>query len=153
MANYRGVYIVRATIATVTAAKTLIQIKAGAATALDIIRAGFSIDSTISDEAVAQMVRKSVAATVTAFTPIKYNEDSPAADAVGSTSGTGVNASAEGTDGDVLPEEAFNSLNNWMTVWVPDERIRVQPGGIIALKHALAITSAQVRAFIVIGEL
>jgi hypothetical protein len=153
MPNYRGVYVVRAVIATVTAAKTLIQIKAGATTPLDLIRAGFSIDSTVSDEAVAQIVRKSAAATVTTFTPLEHNEDGPAADAVGGTAATGTNATVEGTDTDHLLEEAFNSLNGWNYAWLPDERIRVQPAGFIALKHELAITSAQVRCYMVFGEL
>ena len=153
MPQYRGVYIVRATIAAVTTAQTLIQIKAGPTTNLDILRAGFSIDTTTSDEAVASILRKSAAATVTSFTPVEYNEDGPAADAVGGTSATGTDASAEGTDADVLYEEAFNSLNNFVWVPTPDERPRVQATGFIALKSIVTITSAQVRAFMVFGEL
>lgn len=153
MSMYRGVYVVRAQIATVTAAKTLIQIKAGATTNLDLLRASFSIEGTAVDEAVAQIVRKTAAATVTSATPLLYNQDGPAADAVGGTAATGTNASAEGTDGNILVEESFNNLSPFL--WVPtvEERIRVQAAGFIALKHALAITSATVRAYLVFGEL
>jgi len=152
MSNFRGVFVVRQRITTVAAAQTLIQIAAGATTPLELLRATFTMETTVSDDAVAQILRKTAAATVTSFTPLKYNEDSPLADAIGGAALTGVDATVEGTDGDILWEEGFNSLNGF--VWVPtlEERMRVQAAGFIALKSALAITSVTVNCAMVFGE-
>jgi exosome complex RNA-binding protein Rrp4 len=150
---YNGVYVVRFETAAVTTAQTHIQIKAGAARNLDILRAGLFVETTTSETVPVIIGRKSATATVTSFTPLLYNPDSPAADAAGGVSATGTNASAEGTDGDILVEDVFNTLNGWVWVPTPEERIRVEAAGFIALRHDLTITSAVVRGYMVFGEL
>jgi len=120
-------------------ASTLLQIKAGAS-ALEILRAtvGQKGSTTSTIERVG-LVRKSAAATVTSTTALKMNAGDPAALAVGGTAATGITASAEGTDTDILVDENFNIVNGtWTWLGTPEERIRVPQGGIIGLKFLTA---------------
>jgi hypothetical protein len=119
-----------------TAAKTLIQIKAGSAAAIEILFARvYQITKTTSELLNLQVLRKSAAATVTSFTPLKFDPNDPTSGAAGGTSATGTNASAEGTDGDILVDGMWNVLNGeWIHLPVPEERIWVPAAGIIALK-------------------
>ena len=150
--QYRGVYVVRHTLLTVTGIRTLVQIKAGPTTGLELLRAhiGFRIHE--NDQSVASIVRKTVAATVLAVTPVEYNEDGPAADAVSGTAATGQRASAEGTNGDVLYEATFNMRNGFHWTPTPAERITVQPGDIVTLIHNRSIQAASALAVMVFGE-
>jgi hypothetical protein len=134
----RGTYVVSiADLASGTAIKTLIQIKAGAANPLELIRARLAQDSsTVSSQQRVEVCRKTAAATVTPFTPKKLGPaNDPAAAAVGGTAATGVNASVEGTDGDALINDVWNSLIGfyWSPV-VPAEKIYVDAAGIIAMR-------------------
>jgi|SRR5712691_329802 len=130
------IYSVNMNAVAVTAAITLVQIKAGASSLVKIVRAWCSQSNiTTSGMQRIQIVRKSAAATVTSFTPLLINcSDDVAAKAVGGTSSTGTNASAEGTDTDVDYPDAFNLLNGWLWIPTPEERIIVPPAGFIALK-------------------
>ncbi len=150
----KGIYIVRATLAAETAVQTLIQVKAGATTPLWLVEAGisFSVFSEVSDTMAGIIVEKSAAATVTSFTPLVYGS-APAADAVGGTAATGVNATVEGTDGDILHEEAMNVLNGWLWRGTPETYIPVDAAGIIGLKLNLAITSSTVHCYVKFAEL
>lgn len=153
MPQYTGVYVVRQKI-TVTAAVTLLQVKAGATFPLELIRASVTnATSETSDTLHAQVLRKSVAATVTSFTPLLVNPTYPVAKAVGGTAATGHTGSAEGTDSDILDEEGVNVLNGYRQIWLPEERPVVAAAGIIALKSALAISSADLVCIMVFGEL
>lgn len=126
----------------VSGAITLVQVKAGAVP-LHLLRAWVSQNgSTTSAMQRIGIVRKSSAATVTLFTPLKYSTGSAASLAVGSTSGTGHTATAEGTDTDVLCPDSFNVLSGWLWVPTPEERISVPPSGIIGLKFLSAPSSA-----------
>ncbi len=120
----------------ITAAKTLLQIKAGSAVPLDIISVRVSqVTKTSTELLELQLMRKSAAATVTSFTPLKYQGSDPTAGAAGGTSATGYNASAEGTDGDILLKTHWNVLNGeWLYLPVPEARIRVPGAGIFAVK-------------------
>ena len=150
----KGVYTVTFT-GSVSAAITLIQLKAGATVPLEILRANVAQhNSTTSAMQPVILVRKSAAATVTSFTPVKTDENDGAASAAGGTSATGVNASAEGTDTDVVFNDAFNVLNGWLYLPVPEERIKVLGAGIIGLKFADAPSTAlSVRATVTFREL
>lgn len=150
-----NVYAVHASIATVTAAKTLIQIKAGATTPLELLRCGvsFSAFSETSDTAEITILRKSAAATVTSFTPLLYNGIDAAADAVGGTAATGHTATVEGTDGDILYREAVNVLAGFQWLPTPEERLIVPSAGIVAIKSNLAITSATAHAIAIFREI
>jgi hypothetical protein len=123
---------------------TIIQIKAGASTPLELLRAHISqgLSETSTQENI-QILRKSAAATVTSFTPLAYGPNTAAAAAAGGTAATGITATAEGTNGDILVNEAFNILNGW--TWVPAsdaERIFVPAAGIIAMRFPVAPASA-----------
>lgn len=135
----------------ISTAITILQVKAGAA-ALELLRAGISqgLSETSTMEHV-QILRKTAAATVTSFTPRKYNPSDPAALAIGGVAATGYTASAEGTDGDVLLDDGWNILNGWQ--WKSGEdRIVVPQGGILAMKFPVAPASATYRAFMVFAE-
>jgi hypothetical protein len=119
----------------ITAAKTLLQIKAGLAP-IDIldVRVG-QTSKTTTELLELQLLRKSAAATVTATTPLKYNPADPAALAVGGTAATGYNASAEGTNGDILQKAVWNVLNGeWIFLDIPEGRIRIPQAGIFGVK-------------------
>lgn len=124
-----------------TATKILAQIVAGASNPLEIIKATITQeDITTSDQSSAQILRMTAAATVTAFTPVKFNSNDSAAS---TTTGTGTNASTAGTEGDILVSEGFNLLTGFM--WTPsfdEERIIVPASGIVALKLNTAPASS-----------
>lgn len=124
----------------VTGAITLVQYKASANNSAYVSRAWCSQHTTaISTMQPIEIVRKTAAATVSAFTPRPVATTLPAALGVGSTSGTGTNASAEGTDGNAFQANVFNLLTGWLYVaGLEDERIWIPPGGIIALKLPVA---------------
>ena len=54
---------------------------------------------------------------------------------------TGITATSEGTDGNVLVDEGFNVLNGWLYVPVVEDRIVVRPGESIGLKFPAAPTN------------
>ena len=129
------IYSVRMDRVAISAAVTLVQLKTGTASTLRILRAWVSQHSMSSSAMQSvQILRKSAAATVTSFTPLLIDPGDAASNMVSSTSGTGYNASAEGTDGDILVTDNFNVLNGWLWVPTPEERIIVAPSGILALK-------------------
>jgi hypothetical protein len=139
----RGVYVVRFNITGINAIKSLWQIKAGANAALKLLRAVVAqTGSTTSTEIPVQILRKTAAATVTSFTPLLTSPNDAAAQAAGGASATGTNASAEGTDGDVLVDDVWNILTPYVWVPTPDEQVECTPGGIIALKLPTAPASA-----------
>lgn len=152
----RGIYVVNLTAVTSPANTnpyTLIQVKAGTASGLEIIRASVTQSgSTTSTMQRIQLLRKSAAATVTSFTPLLMSPNDAAAQAAGSTSATGTNASAEGTNGDILVNEAFNIVSGWLYLPVPEERIQVVPGGILGLTMPANISAAVWTAQIIFRE-
>ena len=136
-------YLVNHNRVVVSTAITIMQIKAGAAAALDIAEVQlYQTLSETSQQEVVQLVRKTAAATVTSFTPLKLNAGDPTAAAVGGTAATGITGTAEGTDGDVLDEWGFNVLNGMAWVYIPELRIHVAAAGIIGVKFPVAPASA-----------
>lgn len=134
-------YVVNSAAVTISTAITIIQIKAGA-NPLWLLRAAITQDnSTTSVQERVRILRKTAAATVTSTTPLLYDPADPAALAVGSTSGTGVTGTAEGTDGDVLVGRCFDVRVGFEWIATPLEMIRVPPSGIIALKFPVAPAS------------
>lgn len=133
-------YTVSMTRVAVTGAITLIQIVAASSVPLQLIRASVTqSSSTTSTQQSVQINRKSSAATVTTFTPIKNGPTTdPAASAVGGTSATGTNASAEGTDTNILRQEVWNFLNGWLWLPTPKEYCFVDASGIVGLKFPVA---------------
>ena len=150
----RGVYSVHASIATITTAVTLLQIKAGSASALEILRAWITNGTASADDIFeAQILRKTAAATVTSFTPLLFDPSDQAAKAVGGTAATGHTATDEGTDGNILVREAASILAGWTWLPTPEERIVVPQGGFIALKSGITITSATLVCGMIFREL
>lgn len=153
--NYSGVYSVLLPDVAVSTAITLIQVKAGADTSLEIIRAWCSQENTdTSDQQEIQIVRKTAAATVTSFTPILLSPNYGAAKAVGGTAATGHTATVEGTDGDIVYRDAFNLINGWLYVPTPEERIKLAGGDTIGLKLTAAPgASTNFTAGVIFGEI
>jgi hypothetical protein len=124
----------------ITTGITLIQLTMGSTVPGQIIRAVIGqSSSTTSTQQPIQLNRKTAAATVTSFTPIKEGPTTdPAASAVGGSSATGTNASAEGTDGNIVRQDVFNYLNGWLFLPTPKEWIFVDAAGSMALKLPVA---------------
>lgn len=154
MTAYSGVYVARMSAVSVSTAITLVQVKAGTTCGLEIIRAWVgNTDSETSNQLQVQFLRKTAAATVTSFTPLKFGTNMAAANAAGGTSATGHTATVEGTDGDILIADGFNVLNGWLYVPTPEERPQVPVSGIVAIKLGSAPAAATVlSAGIVFGE-
>jgi hypothetical protein len=129
--------------AVISTAITMLQIKAGAAKPLEVLRAWVGQSgSVVSAQPRVQIVRKSGAATVTiavAGTHVfKSNPDDPTAGLDLGTSATGVIATVEGTDGDIPVARGFNVLPGWEWVRVAEGELIVPGGGIIGLKFPSA---------------
>ena len=135
-------YVVNNLNVTISTAITIIQIKAGASNPLWLVRAKLSQKgSTTSAQERVQILRKTAAATVTSATPLLFDGDDVAAKAAGGTSATGITATGEGTDGDVLVDQGFNVLNGFEWIATPMEMIKVPVSGFIALKFPAAPAS------------
>jgi hypothetical protein len=147
---------------TISTAITVIQIKAGANNGIEVLRASLTQrGSTTSVQEDIAFVRKSSAATVTAAidspgsntsTIVRRDPNQSAASATLSTSGTGITGSAEGTDTETVLREAFNVLNGWVYLPVPEERLYIPPAGILALKFVNAPASQTWDAEVVFQE-
>lgn len=142
-----GVYSAIMEAQTVSTAITILQVTAAATHSLRIHRAWVTSTSTTSAGQRIQLLRKSATATVTAVTPL------PLGNYLAVTSSAGRNASAEGTDGNILIADNFNVVNGWLYLPVPEERIIVPPSGIIALKFPAAPTSATFTAGFIFEEI
>lgn len=123
-AHASRVYVVSLVGVSVSAAKTLIQIKSGPLNPLKLLRARLSQrSSTTTTMLPVQIRRKTATATgLTPFTPILLGPfDDPAAKAVGGATATGTDATGEGTDGDILVQDDMNYLNGFL--WTPTQEL------------------------------
>lgn len=149
-----GIYTVQYGPATLATAITVIQIKAGATSPLEIISVRVTQNtSTASAWQRIQLIRKTAAATVTSFTPILMRTGDIAANAVGGAAATGVTATVEGTDGNIVVEDNFNLLSGWYYTPAVEERPLVAAGGIIGLKFPAAPASNTYTAMVTFREL
>lgn len=123
---------------TVSTAITILQLTAPSTMDLTLVRAWCEQGgSTTSAAATIELIRKTATATLTnTLTPVALSENDPAPSATAKSVAT-----AEGTDGNILIREAFNVLNGWLYLPVPEERIVVKAGGILALKFPSAPAS------------
>ena len=140
MAASSGFYSVHGDAQAVSTAITVLEVTAPSSGSLEIVRAWLSqSSSTTSAMARVQLLRKTATITGTASPP------TPVPAQVGqAASGVTVKwkATAEGTDGVIYMDDAFNILSGWLWLPVPEERVFVPPSGIIALKFPAAPTSA-----------
>lgn len=135
---------IRGTVTTVASTPiTAVQYAASSTNAARIL--SFNVTqsgSTTSAMDQARLVRKTAAATVTIgavgtnIFDLTGNSTSGAGTFRGtlSTSATGVVASAEGTDGDVVHQYNFNVLNGYAKDFQPENGVWVPVSGIIAIK-------------------
>jgi len=134
-----GPYVVSLINTAVTGAITLVQIKAGSGNPLQIIevRASQSSSTTSAMQRI-EIGKETSAGTVTSFTPVLENPGDGAANAAGSTSGTGVNCSSEGTYTDIYVAWDFNVLTGFL--WQPalEDRIWVPVSGILGVRFPTA---------------
>lgn len=144
---------------TISGAISALQLKAGTNGPLEILRAWATQANTTTSAALSVgLVRKTAAATVTAASAgthlLKNNPLNPTSDCSLGTSATGYTATAEGTDGEVcVPARGCNALSGWEWVPVPEERIIVPQGGIVAVKFFDAPPAAKWYCGIVFREL
>jgi hypothetical protein len=131
----------------ISTAITAVQYKAGTNGPGEILRASISQGSTAtSAQLAASLLRKSAAATVTAgsagTTVVKQNPLNPTTDATLSTSGTGITASAEGTNTEQFISDGLNDLNGYIYLPAQEERPIVPISGIVGLTFLTAPQSA-----------
>jgi hypothetical protein len=118
-------------------ARTLMQIVAGTNRSFRLLSAFLVQTATTTNQQVrVRILRKTAAATVTAFTavPLVVNDTA-------FTGTAGNNASAEGTDGAILTEDVWSVLSGWVYKPIPEEFIEVPGAGILAVKLAAALTA------------
>lgn len=156
--SQRSTYVLRNGGVSISTAITVLQLKAGSNSPLLLLRAAITqAGATVSAQERISLVRKTAAATVTAAsagtTLVKYGTAAPTSDVSLGTSATGITASAEGTDGDVLLDRGFNVLNGFEWLPTPEERILVPVGGIVAMKFLSAPASQTWYAELVFMEL
>lgn len=127
-------YTIDASNQTILGATTLIGIRPGTTTALQIIRMWCSFNgvATSAQQRIAWGRQAAALATVVSATPGKITEGDPASQIVGGTAlaaGTcGINASAEGAGVKTqLSSDTFNVLNGWLWVPTPNEVIVLSP--------------------------
>ena len=141
MASGTGNYTVKGAAQTISTAITILTVAAPAAGALfvDRVWVNQTTVTAVGTRTRVQILRKAAAITGTASppTPTPLNGTQ--------TSQTTVAwiATAEGTDGNVLYDEAFDYVPGYL--WIPvnaRERIWVPPSGIIGIKFPVAPTSA-----------
>lgn len=118
---------------TISTAITMMEITAPSTACLEIYRAWVANTANAGFlSAKVQINRKTVSVTgaATPPTPAPLEVGMPA-------SGVTVkhNATAEGTDGDILFIDSFN-MASWVYLPIPEERIWVPPSGILAIKFA-----------------
>jgi hypothetical protein len=123
---------------TIATAITVLQLLAGSGGPVEVLRASLSQStSTTSAQVAAGLIRKSAAATVTAAvagtTLLKGNPVAPASNATLSTSGTGITATVEGTNGELTTQRGFNVLNGYEWLPTPEERVLAPQAGILGL--------------------
>lgn len=130
-------YMFRRSLTNPTTARAALQVVPAAAIPLVVMRAQVTQNgSATSAQLGAQLCRMSAAATVTAAVAgdfVKLDPGDAAISAQVGTSLSGYNASTAGTQGDILHEEGWNTLNGFFWTPVPEERITIPGGGIFAL--------------------
>ncbi len=147
--------------ATVSTAITVLQLKAGATSPFRILRVWcYETGSATAAQARIALVRKTSAATVTTAVVgthlFKFRQGDPTPDLTLGTTSTGVTASGEGTDGDIIDVWGFNAVNGVEKIYnpmAPSECPHVQAAGVIGLKFLTAPGSQAWEYGITIEEL
>lgn len=150
-------YSIQQSIAAVTTAKILLQIKAGATTPLWINYVACDGSSDTADGMDITLVRASSASTVTSLTPSPFGATAGTvqiAQAAGGTSATGHTSTSDGTLTDVLwRRQASVQSGGGCAEWFPEGAIVVNAAGFIVLKSNITITSATLTCTIIFTEI
>ncbi len=155
---YGRTYAFRRQLTNAVADRALLQIQAPTDTSIVLLRAWVNqTASTTSAQVGVRIVRKSAAAAVTAAViasdVFPLDPDDTASTLQVGAAATGYNASTAGTNSGTIMEEGFNLVGGgYLYLPVPEERITVKAGGIIALEAVTAMT-ATLEAGIVFLEL
>jgi hypothetical protein len=137
---------------------TILQAAAGTAAPFIILSARLTQrGTTASVQEKVAIVRKTAAATVTTATVgtdlFKNRVGDPAPGLQLGTALSGWQATAEGTDGDTIIQDGFNVLNGWNLPSLPEERLHVQGGQIIAMKFPTTPTTQLWEIYLSLQEL
>jgi hypothetical protein len=125
------------TVIALAGVKTLIQVVAGTNRGFRLLSAYLGqTASTTNQQVRVRILRKTAAATVTAFTPIRLVADDTAF-----TGTAGNNATVEGTNGDVVVEDMWSALSGWVYKPNSEEYIQVPGAGILAMVIPAAFTA------------
>lgn len=123
-------YAVSAGNVTLAGASTLVFLRPPATASLEILRLWVSQHANVTSAQQRVQVVSQVSAfpTLTAQAPAKLKGEDPASKVTGGTDGAagtaGINASAEGAGAkSVIFEDAFNVINGWLWVPMPEERL------------------------------
>lgn len=118
-------------------ARTLLQVVGGAVRSFRLLSAYIGQSGTTTNQQVRiRILRKTVAATVTAFTAVPV--------VVGDAAFTGTagnNATVEGTDGAIIAEDVWSALSGWVYKPIPEEFVETPGAGILAIKIPAALTA------------
>jgi hypothetical protein len=155
---YANIYTLKTSNRTISAIQTVLQLKAGATAPCKILRVAISARA-VTASAMVQigLYRLSGASTVTAAilgtSLLDDTGGNVAAAATLSTTGTGINGSAEGTYSDKIIDDDFNVLQGWEKIFTPLEQIIVPAATIIGLVIPVAPASTAFDAFMTFQEL
>ena len=133
--------------AAVSTAITILQVQAGSTAPFELVRVWLTqVSSATSTQGRIQLLRKSAGATVTTAVVGTHvfktqGASAPTPSLQLGTAATGVIATAEGTDGDVLDDKGFNILAGWDWAASRLGHIIVPAAGLIALKFPSTPTS------------
>ena len=123
---------------TISTAITILELTAQTARPLRVVRIWLhNGDNDTSTQERVNLIMKTGTITGDAITPRLLSRSGSAVHASAKD-----NASAEGTDGDVLDEYGFNTLAGWDFLPVPDEIPDLQGGDIIAIKFPAVVPSS-----------
>ena len=142
----------------ISTAITALQLAPGSTGPCEILRFAMTQSTNaVSSQFGVMLVRKSAAATVTAAvtgtTLTKENPIAPTSAAVLSTSGTGITASAEGTNTEQSITRGGNVLNGVEWLPTPEERLMIPASGFVGLTFMTAPASSTWQAELVWREL
>lgn len=152
-------------VTTGTAIKTMLQIATPSTRQMTLIAWGFSIDDPPGADATVSLLETDVAATVTAHVAAGVQPLTPGIPAslvtVGSTTGTGFTASAEGTPTatrlfDIVSLSSVSAeaapAMNYAYQWMPDERPIVAVSKFLRVRATTPTTAVDMRCWVVWQE-
>ena len=138
MAGYSGIYSVMLEGVSISGADTLLEVVASADQSVELLRIEVAQDSSTTSTMQEIAIQTfSATGTGTAETPTKHNPSSAAA---GSTAKSAI--TVEGAGAAVIYRSAFNILNGWLYLPVPEERFVFNGGDVFGVTFIVAPDAA-----------